>query len=244
MSLSITSAVTGGLRRVANRNGLVLAVALVGVGAVWQVLFYSAVATAVAPSGAAAQAGSLPAVEVPLAVSVGGAVAGIVGLQYVTVVAMRTFVGGRSRTIPSEYYRRNVPFVVGNAVVGAFIYGLVVFVGSLLLVVPGIVAYVAFSFTLLYIATEDQNVITALRSSWNTTRGHWLRLFVLLAIVFGISLTQGVASVLARAVFTAVSGPALGQLASGVVVLPFTLVLVAILADAFVQLRDPRPSAG
>jgi hypothetical protein len=29
-----------------------------------------------------------------------------------------------------------------------------------------------------------------------------------------------------------------------VVVLPFTLVLVAILADAFVQLRDPRPSGG
>jgi hypothetical protein len=37
MSLSITSAMTGGLRRVANRSGLLLAVALVGVGAVWQV---------------------------------------------------------------------------------------------------------------------------------------------------------------------------------------------------------------
>ena len=51
MSLSTTSAVTGGLRRVANRSGLLLALALVGVGAVWQVLFDSTVSAAVAPSG-------------------------------------------------------------------------------------------------------------------------------------------------------------------------------------------------
>jgi membrane-anchored glycerophosphoryl diester phosphodiesterase (GDPDase) len=243
MPLSVTSAMTGGLRRAINRNGLVLAIALVVIGAVWQVLFYSAVSAAVQPSGVSAQAASLPTVEVPLAVSAGGALIAILGIQYVIVVAMRTFVSGRSGTIPSEYYRRNMLPVLGNALVGALIYGLVVFIGSLLLVIPGIIAYIAFSFTLLYIATEDQNVLTALRSSWNTTRGHWLRLFLLLAIVFVISLAQGVLSVLAQAVFTAASGPALGQLASGVIVLPFTLVLIAILADAFVQLRNPRPSA-
>lgn len=239
MVLSVTAAMTGGIRRAANRNGLLLSLALVALGAVWQLSFYSAISTAVHRPGMSAQSVPLPTIDVPLAVSAAGAVVALVGLQYVTVVTMRTFVGGRSGTIPSEYYTRNIVPVLVNAIVGGVLYGFAVLVGSVLLVVPGIIAYVALSFTLLYITTEDQNAVAALASSWRTTRGHWLRLFLLLTVVFVlVGLAQGVLSLLAQAAFTAASGGSLGVLASGVIVLPLSVVVVAILADAFVQLTD------
>ena len=244
MALSVTAAMTGGIRRAANRNGLLLSLALVAVGAVWQLSFYSAIATAVQLPGASAQSVPLPTIDLPLAVSATGAVVALIGLQYVTVVTMRTLVGGRSGTIPSEYYTRNIVPVLANAIVGGILYGLAVLVGSVLLVVPGIIAYVALSFTLLYIATEDQNAVAALASSWHTTRGHWLRLFLLLTVVFGLlGLTQGVLSFLAQAAFAAASGGSLGVLASGVIVLPLSVVVIGILADAFVQLNGPDASS-
>jgi len=183
MSLQIRTSLTGGLGRCLNRNGLLLALAYVLVGAVWQVLLYSAVVTAVGQSAAQSGASALPTVDLPVVVSAGGAVVALVLLQYLTIVTIRTFVGGHTRTIPAEFYTRNIPYVLVNSIIGSLALGLVIFVGSILFVVPGIIAYVAFIFTLLYIAAEDQSFIAAFRSSWNVTRGNWLRLFGLLVIV-------------------------------------------------------------
>jgi membrane-anchored glycerophosphoryl diester phosphodiesterase (GDPDase) len=140
--------------------------------------------------------------------------------------------------------------VLVNSIVGSLALGLVIFLGSILFVVPGIIAYVAFVFTLLYIAAEDQSFIAAFRSSWNVTRGNWLRLFGLLVIVFvGITVVPGVLSALTSAVFTATLGPALATLASGTLTLPFSLLVLGILAEAFTQLRtaqarsEPRTGA-
>ncbi|MBB6646548.1 hypothetical protein H5V44_09640 [Halobellus sp. MBLA0160] len=224
--------------------------AYVLVGAAWQVLFYSAVVAAVGQSAAPSGASALPTVGLPIAVSAGGAVITLVLLQYLTVVAIRTFVGGHARTIPTEFYTRNIPYVLVNSIVGSLAFGLLIFVGSVLFVVPGIIAYVAFIFTLLYIAAEDQSFIAAFRSSWSVTRGNWLRLFGLLVIVLvGITVVPGVLSAVASAVFTASFGPALATLASGTLTLPFSLLLLGILAEAFTQLRtaqdrsEPRTGA-
>ena len=250
MSLQIRTSLTGGIGRCVNRNGLLLALAYVFVGAAWQVLLYSAVVTAVGQSAATSGASALPTVDLPLVVSAGGAVITLVLLQYLTIVTIRTFVGGHARTIPAEFYTRNIPYVLVNSIIGSLALGLVIFVGSILFVVPGIIAYVAFIFTLLYIAAEDQSFIAAFRSSWNVTRGHWLRLFGLLVIVLvGITIVPGVLSALTSAVFTASFGPALATLASGTLTLPFSLLLLGILAEAFAQLRtaqdrsEPRTGA-
>jgi hypothetical protein len=250
MSLQIRSSLTGGIGRCLNRNGLLLALAYVFVGVVWQVLLYSAVVAAVGQSAAPSGASALPTVDLPLAVSAGGAVVALVLLQYLTIVTIRTFVGGHTRTIPAEFYTRNIPYVLVNSIVGSLALGLVIFVGSILFVVPGIIAYVAFVFTLLYIAAEDQSFIAAFRSSWNVTRGNWLRLFGLLVIVLvGITVVPGVLSALTSAVFSTTLGPALATLASGTLTLPFSLLLLGILAEAFTQLRttqersEPRSGA-
>ena len=241
MSLQVRTSLTGGLGRCLNRNGLLLALAYVVVGAAWQVLLYSAVVTAVGSSTAPTGASALPTVGLPLAASAGGAVVALVLLQYLTIVTIRTFVGGHTRTIPAEFYTRNIPYVLVNSIVGSLALGVVIFVGSILFVVPGIVAYVAFIFTLLYIAAEDQSFIAAFRSSWNVTRGNWLRLFGPLVIVLvAITVVPGVLSALTSAVFTASFGSAPATLASGTLTLPFSLLLLGILAEAFTQLRDAQ----
>ena len=241
MSLQIRSSLTGGIGRCLNRNGLLLALAYVLVGAAWQVLLYSAVVTVAGQSAAPSGASALPTVDLPLAISVGGAVLALLLLQYLTVVTIRTFVGGHTRTIPAEFYTRNILSVLVNSIVGSVLFGLLIFVGSVLLVIPGIIAYVAFIFTLLYISAEDQNFIAAFRSSWNLTRGNWLRLFGLLVIILvGITVIPGVLSALTSAALTTTLGPALGTLVSGTLTLPFSLILLGILAEAFIQLRDAQ----
>jgi TRAP-type C4-dicarboxylate transport system permease large subunit len=113
------------------------------------------------------------------------------------------------------------------------------FVGSVLFVIPGIIAYVAFSFMIVYVAVEDKNFIAGFRDSWQLTRGHWLRLFgLLLVIVAGIGLISGVLTAMTSLVVGAIAGQGIGILLSGVVGLPFSLLILAILAEAFTQLRE------
>lgn len=239
MSLHIRSSLTGGLSRVLTRTGLLLAVAYVLVGAVWQVLFYSAVGAWIQQSGAPEDISAFPMIELPLVVSAGGALISLLLLQYLTILTIRTFVNGSSRTIPAEYYTRNIASVIVNTVIGSLVFGLIILIGSVLFVIPGLIAYVAFIFMLFYVAVDDQNFIAAFRSSWRTTRGHWLRLFLLLVIVFVVvSVIPGVLSVITRFAVGATAGPGLGTLVSGTLTLPFSLLVLGILAEAFTQLRD------
>lgn len=239
MSLNIGSSLTGGVRRVASRNGVLLALAYVVVGLVWQVTFYSAIGAWATQANVPMEGMALPSVAAPIAVLAGVALVSLLALQYLTIVAIRTFVGGHARSIPSEYYRRNVAVVLINSVLGGIVYGFLVFIGSLLFLVPGVIAYVAFTFVLIYVAVEDENFVAALRDSWTLTRGNWLRLFVLLVIAFvAISVVGGVLSVVARLYVAAVAGQAVGIVVSGLITLPFSLFTLGILAEAFTQLRD------
>lgn len=241
MTLNIGSSLAGGIRRVANRNGLLLMVAYLIIGAAWQIPFYSAVVTGLEQSGTPTENVALPSIDAPLAVSVSAAILMLLGLQWLTVVTIRTFVGGHTRAIPSEYYTRNIVPVLLNSLVGGLIYGVLMFVGSVLLVIPGIIAYVAFIFMIVYVAVEDKNFIAGFRDSWQLTRGHWLRLFgLLLVVVAGIGLISGVLTAITSLVVGAIAGQAMGILLSGVVGLPFSLLILATLAEAFTQLRESQ----
>ena len=245
MTLNIGSSLTGGFSRVANRNGVVLSLAYVVLGLVWQVAFYSAFATWLQETNPEVTVGAVPTVDVPVAVSATVAVGALLLLQLAAIVTIRTFVGGHTDRIPSEYYTRNIPFVLANALVGGVVYGVVVFLGSLLLIVPGIIAYVGFLFMLFYIAVDDENFVAALRDSWSLTRNEWLPLFGLLLIVFvGLAVVPGVLSTLLSFIVGAYAGPAASTLVSGVLTLPFSLFVLGILADAFVQLRGEEMPSG
>ncbi len=215
-------------------------VAYLIIGAAWQIPFYIAVVTGLEQSGTPIENVALPAIDAPLAVSVSAAILMLLGLQWLTIVTIRTFVGDRTRAIPSEYYTRNIVPVLLNSLVGGLIYGVLMFVGSVLFVIPGIIAYVAFIFMIVYVAVEDKNFIAGFRDSWQLTRGHWLRLFGLSVVVAGIGLISGVLTTMTSLVVGAIAGEGIGILLSGVVGLPFSLLILATLAEAFTQLRESQ----
>lgn len=216
-------------------------VAYLIIGAAWQIPFYSAVVTGLERSGTPTENVVLPTIDAPLAVSVSAAILMFLGLQWLTITTIRTFVGGHTQAIPSEYYTRNIIPVLLNSLIGGLIYVVLMLVGSVLFVIPGIIAYIAFIFMIVYIAVEDKNFIAGFRDSWQLTRGHWLRLFgLLLTLVAGIGLISGVLTAMTSLVVSAIAGEAVGTLLSGVVGLPFSLLILATLAEAFTQLRESQ----
>ncbi|MCD2204950.1 hypothetical protein [Halobacterium sp. KA-6] len=106
MPLNIGSAFTNGVRRVANRNGLKLILGYVVLGAIWQIAFYSAFVSWIDTTDIPTSELGLPTVGAPFALLVVGAVLSLLALQYLTIVALRTFVNGHTNSIPQEYFTR------------------------------------------------------------------------------------------------------------------------------------------
>lgn len=244
VALNIGSSLSGGIGRIANRNGAKIAVAYMVLGLVWQVTVYSAVVAWLRRMNGPVADVALLSLEAPFAVSAGVAVGSLVLIQYLTIVAVRTFVSGHSRSIPSAYFTRNIAFVVGNTILGGIAFSLLVLAGTMLLIVPGVVAYIAFIFFVVFLSVEDENFVTALRDSWTLTRGHWLRLIVVFAVLmFGVGIISAFVSVLATAIAGAVGGQALGTLVGGVIGLPLTVLTLGVLAEVFNQLQDSDPTS-
>ncbi|PAU84638.1 hypothetical protein CK500_03745 [Halorubrum salipaludis] len=242
MSLQIGSTVTNGLRRVANRNGLLLVLASVLVGTAWQVAFNSAMAASLPPEVAGQLA---PVVDAPFPVLAAFAVVSFLVLPVVSVAAIRTFVAGETDRVPREFVTRRIGWVVANLVVGGMVLGVLVMVGTVLFVVPGIIVYVALLFMAVFVAVEDENFVAAMGDSWRLTRGNWIRLFVLILIVtvpFTVAITA-----LSIALTIAV-GPASGAatLVTVAISMAFSIVVLGVIAEAFERLRegDSRGEAG
>jgi len=235
MSLNITSTLTDGVRRVVNRNGLVIVAAYILFFIVWQLTSNSLLLSWVEPTDVAISTAGRPTVDAPIAVIAVGAILSLLTAQYISIVAIRTIVANQTQSIPGEYYRRNIGFVFLNMLVGTTVYLLLVALGTVLLIVPGIIAYVAFQFMNFYIAVEDESFVTALRESWALTRGHWLKLFGLL-VVFCLTLGVGL-GIVSLVVSIAVNTP-LGSLIIGVVQMGGSVAALGVLAEAFDQLRS------
>lgn len=242
VALNISSALTNGVKRVTNRNGATLAALFVLLGLCNQLLTTS-LSAALVPEGVAVQPAAL-AVDAPTSVLALGFVLVLLATTYVQIVAIRVFVGGYTSEIPGEYYTRRIGFVLLNLLLAGLAYVLLVLVGTLLVVVPGMIAYVAFLFASIYVAVEDENFVAALADSWRLTRGNWLSLFVLMLVV--VFAAAGVGGIVAFLVSLALAGAGASQFASYVLtplMLVVSIVSLGILADAFVQLRDGRDAA-
>jgi hypothetical protein len=173
----------------------------------------------------------------PLGAGIVSFVLGI-ALLVVSIAAIRVFVSDETEHLPQEYFTRNMIWDGLNLFVGMIVYGIIIGLGLVALVVPGIFLLVTLAFWTVYVAVEDQNFITAFRSSWGLTRGYRLNLLFL-----------GVAVVLLSALVNLVFG--LGDLASGsfagdIVALVFaqaasaitTVFSAAVLATAYTELTS------
>lgn len=236
MSLQIGATIANGLRRVANRNGLLLILASVVLGAAWQVAFNSAAAAALPPEVAGELA---PALDAPFPVLVALTVATFLLLPVLSIAAVRTFVAGESDRIPREFFTRRIVWVVANLAVGGLVFSVLLTLGTLLLVIPGIVVYVSLLFMTVFVAVEDENFVAAMRDSWRLTRGNWLRLFgLLLVVVVPFTAAIGVLSTGLAIAFG--PGSAVPTLAVIAVSMPFSIAILGVLAEAFLRLRDER----
>ncbi|AUV83064.1 hypothetical protein C2R22_16600 [Salinigranum rubrum] len=251
MSLQLGTALKRGAGHVLSRAGLVVLVAYAAVMLVYQLSFNTLIQPLFAglvPPGADPATATTGLVTLPIPGAVAGAlvVVTLLAAAVVTVVAVRTFVAGVHDRVPRRFLTDRMGFAVANVAVGGVVFGLAVLLGTLLLVVPGILAYIGFLFMVQYIAVENVNFLTAMRRSWRLTRGNRIRVFllvlVLLAVVFvatfAVNFTLGFA--LGAVLGTGVSG--LVSLAVGMVNVVSTIYLLAVLSDAFVQLRDGTES--
>ncbi|MFA9417720.1 hypothetical protein [Natrinema sp. HArc-T2] len=230
MAFSIIDAMSDGFSRTTERNGLVF----IAVFAVLAVL--NALVTAI---GFDPATGTVP-VSGAIVLSAGlvSLVVGIVTIA-TAIVALRTFASAETETIPREFRRRRIGLATLNVFVGTIVYVLLVAVGSVFLLVPGLFVLVSLYYWSVFVAVDDQNFLQGFRSSWTLTRGRRLRLFGLgVAVLFvGIAVT-GAAGI--PAVFLGdVAGPVLTQLVAAVV----TVYTLATTARAYDQLRSLEPPA-
>ncbi len=238
MVFSIIDAMTDGFSRATERNGLIF-VAVFAVLAVLNAL--------VVPAGFGSTIGTEPASGV--AGLVAGLLSFVIGLVTIAavVVALRTFVSDETEAIPSEFRRRRIGVATLNAFVGTIAFVLLIAVGSVFLLVPGLFLLVALYYWSVFVAVEDQNFVRAFRSSWALTRGSRLRLFALGFLVVALGILVNATAVV-PAVFL---GDAAGLVLTQLVAAAVTVYTLATTAQAYDQLRglehpletEPQPGS-
>ena len=152
--------------------------------------------------------------------------------EAVRIVGVRTLVSDETETIPAEYVRRNIGIATLNGFVGGIVVFVLVGVGTVLLVLPGLFLAVSFFFVRQVIAVEDENFVAALAESWRLTSGNRLALFVLAAVVvviaFLVSIAGGLVAPTPVGARVIDAGIGAGTAVFG----------MAVAARAYVQLRD------
>jgi len=241
MALQISSALSEAGHRLVSRTGAILLGAFLVLMIGFQSMLNTLIAVVYADMGFEEISSALPLVlDLPLSVAGAGVALGTILSAYLSIVAFRTFIAGARDSFPDDAFTRNVPLAMVNLAVGGFVYGLLVFVGSLLLLVPGIFAYVVFIFMAPYIIDEDRNFVSALKASYRLTEGERLPLFGLLVIVVaGAGLVGGVVGFVGA---LALPG-AFSQLLTVLIQIPVSLYVTAVMAVAFQQLRDDDGTA-
>ena len=74
-----------------------------------------------------------------------------------------------------------------------FIYNLIVFIGSVFLIIPGIYLGIRFQFYLAFIVEDNCGIIESFKKSWDITKGLSLKLIVLWLIMMLISFAGSIA---------------------------------------------------
>jgi hypothetical protein len=256
MSLDIGAAIRDGASRLTTRSGALLFVAFLVVGVLSAVatqslnvaLFESLVELAESGPGSdaadpaqvdalreqlrGAREGSPLAVGIPAGAA--AALALLLGLvaEAVTLVAVRVFVADRTAELSGALVRRNLGWATLNGFLGGIVVAVVVAIGLVFLLLPGVFLYVSFLFLRQEIAVEDENFIDALVGSWRLSKGNRFELFGLAVIVVLVSLVAFVPG-LVLAGFAPLVGTAVGLVVSPVV----TLFGVAVVSRAYAQLK-------
>lgn len=234
MSLNIGDALSTGFEKLRTPAGLrlgglyVLAVLLTALGA-------NSITVALAPD---LPPSAMPALALPIGVAGGvalmliGIVAGIV----LSVVVLRAVDRPTAEldSVP-DGLTHALPTTVLFLLIAGVIQGVLVLVGTLLLIIPGLFVLVSLYFSQVYIAVEGEGPLEGLSSSWSLAKGSRFRIFGLVIVVGVISLLVSVVGQL-----VGVASPLAGSLLSLVVSGFLTVFTSAVLVDAYHQLSSEQ----
>lgn len=161
-----------------------------------------------------------------------------IGYIVAAIVGFRVFASGASDEIPSETYSDLLMPTI-NAIIAGIVFGVVVAIGLVLFIIPGIYLIVALYFFTLFIALEGDSFIDALRSSWELTKGRRLSVFLFFVALVIVNIVFSIIGGIASLVLGGVS-PQLGAIIGVAVGAAFTVFSLGALYDAYTQLREDR----
>lgn len=236
MALQIGSALETAGYRLFSRTGAILLAAFFALMVGLQALFNTITAITLTRMGFGEATAALPlTLDISLSVAGAGVAVSIVVSLYLSIVSFRTFVAGARDSFPDGAFTRNVPLAMVNVFVGGIVYGLLVLIGSILLLIPGIFAYVVFIFMMPYIVVDDRNFVAALKESYRLTEGDRLTLFgLLLIVVVAAGFLGGIVGLVGMLTLS----QSAAQLPTVVLQPLVSLYSTAVIAVAFEQLRE------
>jgi hypothetical protein len=148
MTLDIEAAIRNGFDRLLARNGLLFA-ALFAILTFLASLLSADLSAAIYRDyvpAAQAQAQVGPRFGLPLAAAGGGLLVLMLTQLVVSVAAIRIFVSDERERIVESYFTRRIGWVALNLVVGGLVFGLVVALGFVALILPGLFLLVSLFF--------------------------------------------------------------------------------------------------
>lgn len=175
MPFDIEGALRGGIDRTFEDSGLTVAGAFFVLGALSTLAAAGAVGPG--PRGPMIPGTMGPADPYGISLGIPVALAGVVSLVawvatvVVAVAAIRLFVSDETDRVPQEFFTRNVAWAWINYVIGGIVFGIVIGIGFVLLIIPGIFLLVSLIFWTVFVAVEDENFVEAFRRSWRLTKG-------------------------------------------------------------------------
>ncbi len=117
---------------------------------------------------------------------------------------------------------------------------LAVFIGTLFLFLPGIFLATCFLFVIFTVGVEDRGPIDALKRSWELSRGHRLKLAVLVIFSGVIGLMIGVLST----IFDLADSVLVGELITITLSSILFVLLYGMMAAAYLQVQDENTGKG
>lgn len=236
MSVNIGQSLRGGFSLTASRNGIVFVLLWAVIGGLSLLAYNSLFASLYA--GLPMEPMLIgPTLDLsPTAAGIAAAVLYAVSMGIMAGM-LRTFVDGERSTLRSRSFTRNIVWVLLNLLVGYVLFFIAIWIGFVLLIIPGVFLMVSLFFWFVFVVVEDQNFVTAFRNSWELARGNRWSLFGLGVIVtVGGWIMMGIPMAIAFAL------PAWGALALyGIAVSIYGIFSLATTASAYIQLRNSSP---
>lgn len=181
------------------------------------------------------------AIDMPSSLALAIVVVAILLMLIVLAVSIRVFYARDEDTIRTELIFDNIAWVTVNLFVGMVIFGILWFVGLLLLIIPGIFIYVSLIYFIAVVSVEDRSFIDGFSRSWALVRGLRFKVFLLFLSVFLISLVAAISFAMVTSIVHFVSplaGTVFDQLWDSLI----TLYFAAVIAISYRALTEPVAS--